>query len=260
MTSVSGQPRPHEEFLTLAGRSAVVTGAASGIGAASACELQAAGARVLGIDLHPGEEEVEILVHDLAETDALEDLASVVLNHLGDIDVLINCAGVSGRESVEELTWDSYERTLAVNLHAAVFLMSRLGRTMATRGYGRIVNVSSTHARISNPYHCAYAVSKAGLEAATRAFALEMGSNGVLVNAVAPGFVATGLNPVEKLRSDWFHSTFVKTGQVALGRFAEASEVAKLITFLASDANGYITGQSIVIDGGLSIRVPDTAI
>jgi 3-oxoacyl-[acyl-carrier protein] reductase len=241
---------------SLTGKRAVVTGAASGIGAATLAEFTRAGATVLGLDLTPADRVVECDVADIA---ALPGVVDRAIATLGGVDVLVNCAGTARREPVTELTWPAYDLVLRTNLHAPVFLMSLLGRHMAERGYGRIVNVTSTHARATNPMHSAYSIAKAGLDAATRAFAIELGGRGVLVNAVAPGFVATGMNPRTKLDTDWFRTTFVDSGQVPLRRYAEPAEVAHQITHLAGAANTYVTGQSIAVDGGLTITVPPTA-
>jgi NAD(P)-dependent dehydrogenase (short-subunit alcohol dehydrogenase family) len=239
------------------GRHAVVTGAASGIGAATLAEFSRAGATVLGLDLAPAAPPV--VRCDVADIESLPAVADRVIAELDGVDILVNCAGAARREPVTDLTWPAYDLVLRTNLHAPVFLMSLFGRHMAGRGYGRIVNVTSTHARATNAMHSAYSISKAGLDAATRAFAIELGGRGVLVNAVAPGFVATGMNPRAKLDTDWFRTTFVDSGQVPLGRYAEPDEIARQIACLAGDANSYLTGQSIAVDGGLTITVPPTA-
>lgn len=241
---------------SLAGRHAVITGAASGIGAATLAEFTRAGATVLGLDLAA---DAPLVRCDVADIAALPGVADRAIAELGGVDILVNCAGAARREPVTGLTWPAYDHILRTNLHAPVFLMSLLGRHMAERGYGRIVNVTSTHARATNPMHSAYSISKAGLDAATRAFAIELGGRGVLVNAVAPGFVATGMNPREKLDTPWFRSTFVDSGQVPVGRYAEPAEIARQIAHLASESNSYLTGQSIAVDGGLTISVPATA-
>lgn len=244
---------------SLAGRRAVITGAASGIGAATLAECAREGATVLGLDIAPGDDR-SIMRWDVSDIAALPDAADRVVAELGGtVDILVNCAGTARREPVTDLTWQAYDLVLRTNLHAPVFLMSLFGRHMAAHGYGRIVNVTSTHARATNAMHSSYSIAKAGLDAATRAFAIELGGHGVLVNAVAPGFVATGMNPRTKLDTEWFRSTFVASGQLPVGRYAEPIEVARQIVHFASEANGYVTGQSIAVDGGLTITVPPTA-
>jgi NAD(P)-dependent dehydrogenase (short-subunit alcohol dehydrogenase family) len=243
----------------LRGRRALVTGTAGGIGGAIAQECADQGAEVLGLDRSEGGP-VAALVADLADLSdptALDDVVADVVARLGDVDLLVNCAGTFRAETVGELTWAAYDHTLRVNLHAPVFLMSRLGRRMAARGYGRIVNITSIHGRLSEPLSTAYDVSKAGLEAATRTFALELGPSGVLVNAVAPGFVATAMSVVDgvnELESDWFQSIYVGHGRLPLQRAAEPVEIARHVVFLGSEQNTYLTGQTITVDGGLSAR------
>jgi NAD(P)-dependent dehydrogenase (short-subunit alcohol dehydrogenase family) len=241
---------------SLEGRRAVVTGTSGGIGSAIAAEFISQGAHVLGLDHAPGGS-VPMLVCDLADTTKLEQLTSEVIAKIGEVDILVNCAGVFHSESVVDLSWVAYDHTLRVNLHAPVFLMSRLGRQMADRQYGRIVNVTSIHARLSEPMSTAYDVSKAGLEAATRTFAIELGSFGVLANSVAPGFVTGGMSVVDgvdELQSDWFRSIYIEHGRLPLRRSAMPAEIATCVAFLCSEANTYLTGQSITVDGGLSAR------
>lgn len=240
----------------LAGRRALVTGAAGGIGGAVALEFVHQGAAVLGLDLAE-DGPVPILVADLADHGSLERIVGEADDRLGGVDLLVNCAGISLPEAAVELSRGSYDRTLQVNLHSPVFLMSRLGARMAARGYGRIVNITSIHGRLSEPLSLAYDVSKGGLEAATRTFALELASAGVLVNAVAPGFVDTAMSIVDgvsELESEWFTSIYIGHERLPMRRAAQPSEIAAHVAFLCSEANSYLTGQTITVDGGLSAR------
>lgn len=240
----------------LAGRNAVVTGSSSGIGAAIAIRLMSDGATVLGID-RTASAELPTLVCDLSDTDGLVGLAERVLNRLESVDILVNCAGVFHSELVSDLTWSAYERTLRVNLHAPVFLMSILGAQMAARGYGRIVNVTSVHAKVGEAGSVAYDISKAGLEAATRTVAIELASRGVLANSIAPGFVATAMSVVDgvdELTSESFRTMYVDGGRLPLRRAAQPEEIAVHVAHLVDETNTYITGQTITIDGGLTAR------
>jgi NAD(P)-dependent dehydrogenase (short-subunit alcohol dehydrogenase family) len=240
----------------LDGRRALVTGASGGIGGAIAAEFLAQGADVLGLDLAEGGP-ARVLVADLADTDSLDTVVAEAVKRLGGVDVLVSCAGVSYPEAAVELTRAVYERTLAVNLHAPVFLMSRLGAQMAANGYGRIINITSIHGRLSEPMSLAYDVSKGGLEAATRTFALELATSGVLVNAIAPGFVNTAMSIVDgvnELDSEWFQSIYVRNARLPIERAAQPVEIAKHVAFLCSEQNTYLTGQTITVDGGLSAR------
>lgn len=237
------------------GRVAVVTGGSNGIGRAVRDALAAAGAEVLTLDVEPGPEDT--LLVDLAEEEAVLAAARAALAWRGRVDVLVNCAGISVVSSLPQLDLASYRRLLAIDLHAAVMLMNELGGAMARAGYGRIVNVTSVHARVGEPGALAYDVSKAGLEAATRVAALDLAGSGVLVNAVAPGFVATRMSlvdGVDELSTDWFRQVYLEGGRLPLGRAATPAEIAAPVLWLASEENSYITGQVLVVDGGLTVR------
>lgn len=237
-----------------AGRRAVVTGGAHGIGAAIVARLRTAGARVVVLDLEPGPEAIRV---DLADREAVGSAAREAMDRLGGVDILVNCAGLFRPSPVRGLDMEIYDLTLAVNLDAPIILMRTVSEAMATQRYGRIVNVTSIHARMSEELSLAYDVSKGGLESATRTAALELADHGVLVNAVAPGFVATRMSVVDgedELEREPFTSVYVGQGRLPLRRAARPDEVAVAVTFLASEQNTYITGQSLVVDGGLSAR------
>ncbi len=249
-SSATSRPTTYD----FSGRRAVVTGGAHGIGAAITTVLRAAGAQVLVMDLDAGPQDVRV---DLADRSALGTAIPDVLDRLGGVDVLVNCAGVFLGSPVVGLDLAAYDRTLAVNLHAPVMLMRSLCEPMSAQGYGRVVNVTSIHARLSEPLSLAYDVSKGGLESATRTAALELADHGVLVNAVAPGFVATRMSVVDgedELLGATFTDVYVDRGRLPLRRAARAEEVAHAVAFLASAQNSYITGQTVTVDGGLSAR------
>jgi 3-oxoacyl-[acyl-carrier protein] reductase len=244
------------ELAGLDGRTAVVTGGSNGIGAAIADRLHTAGARVMVFDVE-GTGGIDTLLVDLADTAAVIAAAARAIGQLGSVDVLVNCAGVSSVSMTTELDLAEYHRTLSVNLHAPVLLMRELCGPMRAAGYGRVVNVTSVHGRLSEAGSLAYDVSKAGVEAATRTAAIELAASGVLVNAIAPGFVATRMsivNGVSELESDWFRTGYVRDGRLPIGRAADPAEIADVAVWLASGSNTYITGQVITADGGLSAR------
>jgi NAD(P)-dependent dehydrogenase (short-subunit alcohol dehydrogenase family) len=248
---VSEPTRPPLDFR---GRFAVVTGGAHGIGAAIASLLRSLGARVLVLDLDAGPDDVRV---DLSDRAAVTAAADQALDRLGRVDVLINCAGMFIPSPLHGLSMTAYDTTLAVNLHAPVLLMAVMGEPMAAQHYGRVVNVTSVHSRVSEPGSLAYDVSKAGLEAATRTAALDLADQGVLVNAVAPGFVSTRMSVVDgadELQGEPFTSMYVGQGRLPLRRGAQPDEIAPAVGFLASDANTYITGQTLTVDGGLTAR------
>lgn len=237
----------------VAGRSAVVTGAANGIGAAIASALAGAGASVTGLDVEPGDGSVSMRVVDLADADQLALVAGELR-----ADILVNCAGIYRATPLLNFDPADYHRLLAIDLHAPVLLMQALGRGMAERGWGRIVNVTSVHATVSEPGALAYDIAKAGLDAATRVAAIELAPSGVLVNAVAPGFVTTRMalvDGVDELDLPESHAVYIQNGRLPLGRGARPSEVAELVLWLAGEQNTYVTGQTIRVDGGLTIRL-----
>ncbi|MGC3992655.1 MAG: SDR family NAD(P)-dependent oxidoreductase [Propionicimonas sp.] len=236
-------------------RRALVTGASNGIGLAVATVLAAEGAMVTGLDVEPGAGEWESVELDLSDLRAVEAAAS----RLGarGFDVLVNCAGTFAATPLRDLDSAAYHRLLAVDLHAPVLFMQHLGRGMADRGWGRIVNVSSVHAAVGEPGALAYDIAKAGIEAATRVAAIELAPHGVLANAVAPGFVSTRMSVVDgvdELTTPEFQEFYVRRGRLPLGRAASPTEVAELVAWLAGERNTYVTGQSVRVDGGLTAR------
>ncbi len=236
----------------LEGRHALVTGAANGIGKAVADRFRAEGARVSGVDVAPGVE----FQADLAETERLRGLVEEVEAAGGPIDVLVSVAGIYEPAPAVDTTLDSYRRVLAVNLDAPVVLAQLTGRGMAERGYGRILSITSIHGQFSEALGLSYDVSKAGLQGATRTLAIELGPQGVLVNAIAPGFVNTNMSIVDgqnELESEWFKTVYVEHGKLPLRRPAEPSEIAAHVAWLCSEQNTYLTGQVVTVDGGVTV-------
>lgn len=210
---------------------------------------------VLALDLDDGAGGIPTLQVDLADVAALKLMGEEALSVLGQCDILVNCAGICESTPLEGPGLERYHHVLAVNLHAPVHLMQLLAPDMARRGYGRIVNVTSVHSHLSERGYLAYEVSKAGLEAATRSVAVELAHKGVMVNAVAPGFVRTRMAVVDgndELESEWFKSFYVDGGRLPAGRAARPREVAELVRWLVGEANSYVTGEVVRVDGGLS--------
>lgn len=234
------------------GRHALVTGAANGIGRAIAARLRATGARVTGVDREPGAE----VAFDLADTAGIGALVDAIEADGGPVDVLVSVAGVFEPHPALELPLDSYRRVLAVNLDAPVALAQRCGRSMVARGYGRILSITSIHGQHGEELSLSYDISKAGLEGATRTLAIELGPHGVLVNALAPGFVNTRMSVVDgvnELESDWFKTVYVEHRKLPLRRAAEPDEIAAHAAWLCSEANSYLTGQVVTVDGGVTV-------
>lgn len=241
-------------MITCAGQRAVVTGGSSGIGQAVARLLTQAGAKVANLDQVPPREGLHVAV-DLSDPIDADRALREAHDRLGGLDILVNVAGIFRPTPLRALDWQSYRQTMAVNLDAAVMLMATAAHLMPSSG-GRIVNVTSVHADVSDPGSLAYDASKAALAAATRTAAIELADRGILVNSVAPGFVRTPMSIVDgqdELESDDFHAQYVDRGRIPLRRAAEPEEIAHVVLWLASPTNTYVTGASITADGGLTI-------
>jgi NAD(P)-dependent dehydrogenase (short-subunit alcohol dehydrogenase family) len=220
------------------GRRALVTGAARGIGRAIAELFREQGALVLA----PSRAELDLL------SDASIARFCAALD--APVDVLVNNAGINPLGSAEEFTDADLAATLQVNLAAPMRLARALTPAMARRGYGRVVNVSSIWSGVAKARRFVYASTKAGLNGMTRALAVELAGSGVLVNAVAPGYTNTELtaqnnSPEELARI---------AATIPVRRLAEPREIAEVVAFLASAKNGYLTGQTIFVDGGFTCQ------
>lgn len=237
--------------------SAIVTGAANGIGRAVAERLRDDGFAVAGVDIEPIDMAgIASFTADVAEIERHEALVAEVEDALGPLDALVNVAGIFIPMAIETLEPAAYHRQLGVMLHGPVFLARAAGLRMAAHGGGRIVNVTSIHASHSEVGSLAYDAAKAGLEAATRTLAIELGPHGVLVNSVAPGFVRTRMSIVDgrdELESEWFADVYQRYGKLPLRRAGEPREVAAAVAHLVSPDNTYVTGARLLVDGGLAV-------
>ena len=237
----------------------VVTGAASGIGQAVAARLRARGDRVIGFDrdIDSSVDPADWVVVDLSDAAARSTAVETATEQPGGIDVLVNVAGVFRSGSLLDSTPADWMPVLELDLHAPLDLMRLCAPGMVRQGFGRILNVTSVHARLAQPHCLAYDVAKAGLEAATRSAALDLGPLGVLANAVAPGFVRTRMSLLDDGRDETetedFAQRYLLHNRLPLGRGATAQEIGPVIDLLTSSENTYLTGQVVTIDGGLTI-------
>ncbi len=232
----------------------IVTGAANGLGAAIADRLRLRGDHVIGLDREDGQ---DVIITDLADPDARVRGATIAAEKLGGVDVLVTVAGVFRQGSIHDSGFDDWRAVWAVNLDAPLHLMRLLTPGMVAQDFGRIVTITSVHARQAQPGCLAYDVSKAGLEAATRSAALDLAAHGVLANAVAPGFVRTRMSMradgTDETEGDEFQRKYVASGKLPLGRAAAPTEIAPAVDFLSSRENTYTTGQVLTVDGGLTM-------
>jgi NAD(P)-dependent dehydrogenase (short-subunit alcohol dehydrogenase family) len=247
----------------LTGKAALVTGASRGIGRAVALGLAHAGADVAisardAAALEVLREQVEtlgrravVLPADLTDASACRQLGDQAIEALGRVDVLVNNAGGSSFFGpFNDLLFKGWEKTMRLNVDAIVHLSQVIGRQMVERGSGSIINVSSTAGLGAAPMLAAYGASKAAVISLTRTLAVEWGGSGVRVNALCPGWTKTDLN--QDLWSGPDEGAAFVQGQ-ALKRWATVHEMVGPAVFLASDASSYMTGQSLVIDGGQTI-------
>ncbi len=241
--------------IDLAGKNALITGSTRGIGRAIAETLAASGARVavVGRDLDRAQEAASAIGNgakgfaaDVSDTAAVSKLVSDVEAAFGSIDILVNNAGITRDNLVMRLKDEDWDAVLNANLRGAFAAIRAASRGMMKRRSGRIINVASIIGMIGNKGQANYAASKAGLIALTKSVAKELGSRNILVNAVAPGFIET------EMTSAMTPEARVALGkQIALERLGTVNDVAGAVAFLASDLASYITGQVLVVDGGM---------
>jgi NAD(P)-dependent dehydrogenase (short-subunit alcohol dehydrogenase family) len=245
-------------------RTAFVTGASQGIGAAIAvalardgfdvalssrrpealadavAQVSAAGGRALPVEL------------DLLSETGVEHAMNEVLNGFGQLDLLVNNAGITSQKPALEMTRPEWEAIVATNLTGTFFMSQQMGRHLvATKRPGSIINIGSTHGLVAMPLRVAYGSSKGGIMQLTRLLAIEWAEHGIRVNAIAPGRVETASRAALN-RAPGYRETVLK--RIPLGRFASCEDVAGAVCYVASPAAAYITGQTLILDGGLTAQ------
>ena len=252
-----------EELFSLEGKVALVTGASSGIGRGMAQTLALAGAAVVlvarnraalaevakGIEGNAGR--AAIAPCDLSRREEVFECARAAPHYFGEVDILVNSAGINLRPSVEEIDEEVWDQTMAINLDAPFFLSQKLGAAMRRKRWGRIIHIASQQSIRAFGNSGAYGVSKGGIASMTRAMAEAWSADGVTCNAVAPAYVNTPLAaPVfnDPQKSAW------GAGRTMIGRNSDVDDLRGVTLFLASRASDYMTGQIVFVDGGFSSK------
>jgi 3-oxoacyl-[acyl-carrier protein] reductase len=240
----------------LAGRRAIVTGAASGIGKASAALFADEGAAVLAIDL-PGRSLVApmggaALEIDITTEEAPAKIVTTAVSSLGGIDILFNNAGVSGRWRIEEMTDEQWDRVQDVNVRAPMRIIRAAVPELRKSKAGRIINTASVMAEMTDIGLSAYCASKAAVAGLTRTLALELGKYGIAANYILPGAIRTGMTSA--LWDERPDIAEIWAKKAALRRLGAPEDMARVALFLASDDAQFVTGHGLTADGGLTLR------
>ena len=248
-------------MFSLAGKTALVTGASGGIGSAIAIALAKQGARLalsgtngaklraFREQLHEeiGGDHVEITC-DLSNTTQVEELIPATLDTFGKLDILVNNAGITRDNLAMRMKDEEWDQVIRINLEAAFRLMRAATKPMMKARHGRIVTITSVVGATGNPGQVNYAAAKGGLTAMSKALAQEVASRGITVNCVAPGFIRTAMTDVlPEAQKDALNA------RIPMGRMGEGSDIGAAVAYLASDEAGYVTGQTLHVNGGMAM-------
>jgi NAD(P)-dependent dehydrogenase (short-subunit alcohol dehydrogenase family) len=229
-------------------KNAVVTGGASGIGAAIAERLRADGMRVATIDLNPGDEKFSYAA-DVTDRAAVDAVLSEIHTELGPVTVLVNAAGLDRFKKFLDLTFDEWQKVVDVNLNGVFHCTQAVLPDMIEAGWGRIVNISSSSTHSGQPYMSPYVAAKSAVNGLTKSLALEYGPDGITVNAVPPGFIDTPMLRKAEQRG-FLGDTQKQIEQTPVRRMGRPEDIAAACSFLISEEAGYITGQILGVNGG----------
>ncbi|MEL6529518.1 MAG: 3-oxoacyl-[acyl-carrier-protein] reductase [Pseudomonadota bacterium] len=248
-------------MFSLEGMNALVTGASGGIGSAIATALAKQGARVAlsgsnGDKLRVfreqligevGGDHVEITCN-LSDTTQVEELIPATLDTLGGIDILVNNAGITRDNLAMRMKDDEWDQVISINLEAAFRLMRASARPMMKGRFGRIINITSVVGATGNPGQMNYAAAKAGLTGMTKSFAQEVASRGITANCVAPGFIRTAMtSALDEKQQDTINA------RIPMGKMGEGADIGAACAYLASREAGYITGETLHVNGGMAM-------
>jgi len=256
LISLKGETmQDYRSMFDLSGRTALVVGAGSGIGQSAAIALATFGARVYCADVNQANARTtaeairadggiaHVVQMDLRSETSIRD----ALAEIQAVDILVSTPSINVRKPLLEISEEEFDRIVGLNLKGNFFLMRHVARGMAARGRGSIIVFSSIRAQVVEPGQGVYAATKAGIVQMARALAAELGTRGVRVNAIAPGIVDTPLTAQIKKNPAWAQAYADKN---VLHRWAQPSEIAGAVVFLASDASSYVTGSLLMVDGG----------
>ena len=242
-------------MLRLTGKVAIVTGAAGGIGLATAKRLKSEGANVLGADIRADIGDIasafgaEGIVTDVGDEASLNAMVAHAISSFGKVDILVNNAGVTAPADFLDYTLADFERVLRINLHSAFIAGQAVARhIVARKGTGSIINMSSVNAVLALPNQTAYVTSKGGLNQLTKVMAISLAAKGIRVNGVGPGTIVTEMSRARVLATE--ESRMRILSRTPMGRPGEAEEIASIVAFLASEDASYMTGQTLYADGG----------
>ena len=248
-------------MFSLKGMNALVTGASGGIGSAIATALAQQGARIAlsgsngdklrifreQLNEETGGDHVEVTC-DLSNSQQVEELIPATLDTLGGIDILVNNAGITRDNLAMRMKDDEWDQVVSINLEAAFRLMRASARPMMKARFGRIINITSVVGATGNPGQMNYTAAKAGLTGMTKSFAQEVASRGITANCVAPGFIRTAMTAALDEKQ-----TATINARIPAGKMGEGEDIGAACVYLASREAGYVTGQTIHVNGGMAM-------